>query len=178
MSDTGFDGQGITSGTGLILSPASPLPPASLFTPTPKAARRVLEFFTAQINKPHTRRAYLSAARRFDAWCEGRGTDVQADGRRAWWSVGCSPLCCALHEGLAGEINPTGARRNREGGFREPWFSEHSYCGRWANPYKQPCSRKAQIESDARNAKEEIWVLPTAAADQSGIGHGQSAPGS
>ena len=82
MSDTSFDGQGITAGTELILSPASPLPPASLFTPTPKAARRVLEFFTAQINNPHTRRAYLNAARRFDAWCEACGlaqlTDVQA----------------------------------------------------------------------------------------------------
>ena len=82
MSDTGFDGQGITPGTELILSLPAPLPPASLFTPTPKAARRVLEFFTARINNPHTRRAYLSAARRFDAWCEGRGiarlTDVQA----------------------------------------------------------------------------------------------------
>ena len=82
MGDTGFDGQGITAGTELILSPASPLRPASLFTPTPKAARRVLEFFTARINNPHTRRAYLSAARRFDAWCEARGiaqlTDVQA----------------------------------------------------------------------------------------------------
>ena len=32
MSDTGFDGQKITAGTGFILSPASPLPPASLFT--------------------------------------------------------------------------------------------------------------------------------------------------
>ena len=41
MSDTHFDGQGITAGTGLILSPASPLQPASLFTPTPKATRRV-----------------------------------------------------------------------------------------------------------------------------------------
>ena len=82
MSDTGFDGQGITPGTELILSLPAPLPPASLFTPTPKAARRVLEFFTARINNPHTRRAYLSAARRFDAWCEARGiaqlTDVQA----------------------------------------------------------------------------------------------------
>ena len=82
MSDTSFDGQGITAGTELILSLPAPLPPASLFTPTPEAARRVLEFFTAQINNDHTRRAYLSAARRFDAWCEGRGlvqlTDVQA----------------------------------------------------------------------------------------------------
>ena len=39
--------------------------PASLFTPTPQAARRMLEFFTAQINNPHTRRAYLNVARRF-----------------------------------------------------------------------------------------------------------------
>ena len=56
MSDTGFDGQGITAGTELILSLPAPLRPASLFTPTPKAARRVLEFFTAQIKNPHTRR--------------------------------------------------------------------------------------------------------------------------
>ena len=55
--------------------------PASLFTPTPKAAKRMLEFFTAQINNPHTRRAYLNAARRFAAWCEehrlGRLDQVQ-----------------------------------------------------------------------------------------------------
>ena len=40
MSDTSFDGQRITAGTELILSPASPLQPASLFTPTPEAERR------------------------------------------------------------------------------------------------------------------------------------------
>ena len=44
--------------------------PAPLFTPTPQAARRMLEFFTAQINNPHTRRAYLNATRRFAAWCQ------------------------------------------------------------------------------------------------------------
>ena len=44
--------------------------PAALFTPTPQAAQRMLEFFTAQINNPHTRRAYLNAARRFAAWCQ------------------------------------------------------------------------------------------------------------
>ena len=43
--------------------------PAPLFTPTPQAARRMLEFFTAQINNPHTRRAYLNASRRFAAGC-------------------------------------------------------------------------------------------------------------
>ncbi len=49
------------------------LQPAPLFAPTPKAARRVLEFFTAQINNDHTRRAYLNASRRFAAWCDARG---------------------------------------------------------------------------------------------------------
>ena len=44
--------------------------PAPLFTPTPQAAQRMLEFFTAQINNAHTRRAYLNAARRFAAWCQ------------------------------------------------------------------------------------------------------------
>ena len=55
--------------------------PAPLFTPTPQAAQRMLEFFTAQINNPHTRRAYLNAARRFAAWCRdhriGQLADVQ-----------------------------------------------------------------------------------------------------
>jgi site-specific recombinase XerD len=47
--------------------------PARLFTPTPKAAKRVLEFFTTQINNDHTRKAYLNAARRFAVWCEEHG---------------------------------------------------------------------------------------------------------
>ena len=55
--------------------------PAALFAPTPKAARRTVEFFTAQINNDHTRKAYLNATRRFSAWCEGKEivqlTDVQ-----------------------------------------------------------------------------------------------------
>jgi len=57
----------------VILSPAPGLLPARLFTPTPKAARRVLEFFTAQVNNDHTRKAYLNATRRFAAWCESHG---------------------------------------------------------------------------------------------------------
>jgi site-specific recombinase XerD len=57
----------------IILYPAQEVAPAALFTPTPKAAKRVLEFFTAQINNEHTRLAYLNATRRFAQWCEGRG---------------------------------------------------------------------------------------------------------
>jgi site-specific recombinase XerD len=69
------------AGTEIILSPAPELQPAPLFTPTPKAAKRVLEFFTGQINNDHTRKAYLNATRRFAAWCDKLGiaqlTDVQ-----------------------------------------------------------------------------------------------------
>jgi site-specific recombinase XerD len=56
--------------TDLILSPAQGQLPARLFAPTPKAAQRVVEFFTAQINNDHTRKAYLNATRRFAGWCE------------------------------------------------------------------------------------------------------------
>jgi integrase len=44
----------------ITIAPSGELQPAALFTPTPRAARRVLEFFTAQINNDHTRRAYLN----------------------------------------------------------------------------------------------------------------------
>ena len=47
----------------IISSSAGELAPTRLFAPTPAAARRVLEFFTAQINNDHTRKAYLNAAR-------------------------------------------------------------------------------------------------------------------
>ncbi|HTT75679.1 MAG TPA: tyrosine-type recombinase/integrase [Candidatus Binataceae bacterium] len=57
----------------LIPSPAPAVFPVRLFAPTPKAAKRVLEFFTTQINNDHTRKAYMNAARRFAQWCEARG---------------------------------------------------------------------------------------------------------
>ncbi len=58
--------------TEIILSSSPALQPITMFTPTPAAAKRVLEFFTAQINNDHTRRAYLNATRRFAEWCDGR----------------------------------------------------------------------------------------------------------
>ena len=57
----------------LVPSPAPVVFPVRLFTPNPKAAKRVLEFFTTQINNDHTRKAYMNAARRFAQWCETRG---------------------------------------------------------------------------------------------------------
>lgn len=65
--------------SALILSHATALTPAPLYAPTPKAARRVLEFFTAQINNDHTRKAYLNATRRFAEWCEAHGLDQLVD---------------------------------------------------------------------------------------------------
>lgn len=65
--------------TQLVLSPASDLLPAKLFAPTPKAAQRFIEFFTAQINNDHTRKAYLNATRRFAAWCDAHTLHRLAD---------------------------------------------------------------------------------------------------
>ncbi|MDP9086872.1 MAG: hypothetical protein M3N02_08935, partial [Pseudomonadota bacterium] len=45
----------------------------ALFTPTPAAARRTLEFFTANIRNPNTRKAYARAVGEFASWCEGSG---------------------------------------------------------------------------------------------------------
>jgi site-specific recombinase XerD len=59
----------------IAIAPSPNFRPAALFTPTPKAAQRVLEFFTAQINNDHTRRAYLNATRRFADWCGSKNID-------------------------------------------------------------------------------------------------------
>ena len=45
----------------------------ALFTPTPAAARRTLEFFTANIRNPNTRKAYARAMGEFASWCEVNG---------------------------------------------------------------------------------------------------------
>jgi site-specific recombinase XerD len=43
-----------------------------------EAAWRYVEFFTANIRNPHTRRAYARACARFFAWCEQRGLTLTA----------------------------------------------------------------------------------------------------
>ena len=67
------------------------IPPAALATPADsyivsaliaelgdQAAWRYVEFFTANIRNPHTRRAYARACARFFAWCERRGLTLAA----------------------------------------------------------------------------------------------------
>lgn len=56
--------QAVTSIGDLQVLPA-------LFAPTPDAARRYVEFFTANIRNPHTRRAYARAAAEFGVWYSG-----------------------------------------------------------------------------------------------------------
>jgi site-specific recombinase XerD len=58
--------------TAIVLAPSDAVLPA-LFAPTPQAAERVFEFFTAQIHNDHTRQAYFVALRRFDQWCSACG---------------------------------------------------------------------------------------------------------
>ena len=41
--------------------------------PAPGAAKRTVEFFTAQIRNPHTAAAYAAAVTRFFTWCDARG---------------------------------------------------------------------------------------------------------
>jgi site-specific recombinase XerD len=62
---------GIRSGGGIALP--------ALFAPDAPAAKRVVEFFTANIRNPNTRRAYAKAAANFAAWCEAHGLDHLRD---------------------------------------------------------------------------------------------------
>jgi predicted nucleic acid-binding protein len=59
--------------TTIILGPSPALSAPELFTPTPKAAKGILEFFTAHVNNDQTRKAWLNVTRRFAAWCEDHG---------------------------------------------------------------------------------------------------------
>jgi site-specific recombinase XerD len=45
----------------------------ALFRPTPAAAMRTLEFFTANIRNPNTRKAYARSVSEFSAWCASHG---------------------------------------------------------------------------------------------------------
>lgn len=53
----------------------------ALFTPDEKTAERILEFFTAQIRNPNTRKAYARATGEFAAWCSEKGISELAQVR-------------------------------------------------------------------------------------------------
>jgi site-specific recombinase XerD len=60
-----------------VTNAPSPLPsshlPALVTAAGERAQLRVLEFFTANIRNPNTRRAYVQATKDFAAWCEAHG---------------------------------------------------------------------------------------------------------
>jgi integrase/recombinase XerD len=58
--------------TELLLTPLPPVP-ALIRKAGPRAERRCLEFFTADIRNPGTRRVYARAVSRFCEWCEQHG---------------------------------------------------------------------------------------------------------
>jgi site-specific recombinase XerD len=60
----------VSIGTGLV--------PALIADAGERAAWRYVEFFTANIRNPNTRRAYLRACARFLGWCEPRGLTLAA----------------------------------------------------------------------------------------------------
>jgi|GEM_PF-2621988 len=80
-----------------VVSPALHQVPTR-FTPTPAAAKRLLEFFTTQINNDHAHKAYLNATRRFAAWCDAPGIAQLAD-------VHAFRVAAFLNE-LQGKVSP------------------------------------------------------------------------
>ena len=60
-------------GQSLITIGKGPHEGLALYAPDRKAAERTIEFFTAQIRNPNTRKAYARAAAEFGAWCRAHG---------------------------------------------------------------------------------------------------------
>ena len=60
--------------SGALIAPADTyIVPALIANAGDHAGWRYLEFFAANINNDHTRRAYARACGRFFAWCDDRG---------------------------------------------------------------------------------------------------------
>jgi hypothetical protein len=60
-------------GTVAPVADAAPVVPALIADAGEAAAWRYIDFFTANIRNPNTRRAYTRACSQFFAWCETRG---------------------------------------------------------------------------------------------------------
>jgi integrase/recombinase XerC len=70
---------------GALVAPVNTtIVPALIANAGEQASWRYVEFFTANINNPHTRRAYARACARFFACCEQRGLTLTASGRSTW----------------------------------------------------------------------------------------------
>src|SRR3954454_24271215 len=63
-----------------VLSPSPAGVPALVAAAGQKGARRYVEFFTAEIRNPRTRRAYHRAVGKFFAWCERHRVTLEGAG--------------------------------------------------------------------------------------------------
>src|ERR1700687_5825937 len=62
---------GMTGAVTNVVSGSATLP--ALFAPDASAGKRFVEFFTANIRNPNTRKAYARAASEFASWCDRNG---------------------------------------------------------------------------------------------------------
>lgn len=69
---------GVSLETAVATTAGTTIVPALIANEGDVAGWRYVEFFTANINNPNTRRAYARAAARFFAWCETRGRTLGA----------------------------------------------------------------------------------------------------
>src|SRR5215831_13278183 len=91
----------------VIEPPAVPAPTGAYIVPVlitaaggDQAAWRYVEFFAANINNDHTRRAYARACSRFFAWCEDRGltlTTIRPFDVGAWVKFSTTTRCSLSH---------------------------------------------------------------------------------
>jgi site-specific recombinase XerD len=68
----------VLQASALVVPPDTYSVPALIADAGAQVGWRYVEFFTANINNPHTRRAYARACARFFAWCEQRGMTLAA----------------------------------------------------------------------------------------------------
>jgi hypothetical protein len=137
---------------------------------TPKAVKRVLEFFTAQISNDHTRRAYMNAARRFADWSAGqrysgafpgsafpRGRLYQGSAGRAFVAhsqaaPGRTPGCCSTGDcGRGGDL-PQSARHGEDqvaaSDLMWPWAARSAESG--AMRSRKVLARASRLSSGSR----------------------------
>ena len=72
------EGRVVVVRVGPTAAPSSAVVPAIVASLGDAASWRFIEFFTANIRNPHTRRAYARACSRFFGWCDVRGLALVA----------------------------------------------------------------------------------------------------
>ena len=113
----------------------------ALFSPDSATAQRVLEFFTANIRNPHTRKAYATAVRGFAAWTDTIGIAHL----RYIAATPCRRLYRAVAEPPVGSFGQTPAGRDPH--------ALRLACGGPDCPH-QPGQRRARAEAFAQEGQD------------------------